>query len=320
MGNFEYLIKAVELNKKFKIKTGFKSNYINAVCNASFEIKRGKTLALIGESGSGKTTLGRTLLRLTEPDSGRIIYNGEDITGVKMKRYRKKMQIIFQNPASSLDPKMTAEKIIAEAVDVHRLSENKKEENEKITNLLEQTGINIKYAQRYPHEFSKGQQQRITIARALAVEPEFIVCDEPTSALDVSIQSQIINLLIKLQQEKGITYLFISHDLALVKYISDETAVMYKGRIIEKSASDEIYAHPCHPYTIDLLNSYKKDKTAYGFKRTDKISCDKDFYKSDEQTGCAYADKCKYTQNICKQIDPPLLEIADNHYCSCHLL
>ncbi len=264
--------------------------------------------------------MGRTLLRLTEPDSGRIIYDGIDITKGPMRSYRKKMQIIFQNPASSLDPKMTAEKIIAEAVDIHKLAKDRNEKNEKIYFLLEQTGINKKYAQKYPHEFSKGQQQRITIARALAVEPEFIVCDEPTSALDVSIQSQIINLLMKLQQDKGIAYLFISHDLALVKYISDEAAVMYKGEIVEKSISGEIYAHPCHPYTIDLLNSYKTDKKAYDFKNSEKTSRDNDFYKLDVQQGCAYADKCKYTQNICRKINPPLLEIADNHYCACHLL
>lgn len=320
MNNAEFLIEARNLNKKFKIKTGFKSDYINAVENASFGIKRGQTLAVIGESGSGKTTLGRTLLRLTEPDSGQIIYDGKDITNIKMKPYRKKMQIIFQNPAFALDPKMNAKQIIAEAIGVHKLAKDKKQENEKITNLLNQTGINIKHAQKFPHEFSKGQQQRITIARALAVEPEFIVCDEPTSALDMSIQSQIINLLMKLQQDKGIAYMFISHDLALVKYISDETAVMYMGNIIEKSSSGEIYSNPAHPYTIDLLNSYTKADKAYNFMHSQSESHNDILYKLSEQKGCAYAAKCKYAKDICKHIKPSMSEIANNHYCACHLL
>lgn len=320
MNNAEFLIEAVELSKKFKIKSGFKTDYINAVESASFAIKKGKTLALIGQSGSGKTTLGRTLLRLTEPDGGKIIYDGIDITNVKMKPYRKKMQIIFQNPAAALDPKMTAKQIIAEAVGIHKLAKDKKEENEKISNLLNQTGLDIKYAQKYPHEFSKGQQQRITIARALAVEPEFLVCDEPTSALDMSIQSQIINLLMKLQQDKGIAYLFISHDLALVKYISDETAVMYMGSIIEKSKSSEIYSNPAHPYTIDLLNSYAANNNVYSFMHSHCKSHNDDLYKDSAQKGCVYAAKCKYAKDICRHIKPLMSQIASNHYSACHLL
>ncbi|NMC57648.1 MAG: ABC transporter ATP-binding protein [Eubacteriaceae bacterium] len=320
MNNAEFLIEARDLNKKFKIKTGFKINYINAVENANFGIKKGKTLAVIGESGSGKTTLGRTLLRLTEPDSGKIIYDGKDITKEKMKPYRKKMQIIFQNPSSALDPKMTAKQIIVEALGVHKIAKDKKEQNERIACLLAQMGINNAYADRYPHEFSKGQQQRITIARALAVEPEFIVCDEPTSALDMSIQSQIINLLMKLQQDKDIAYMFISHDLALVKYISDETAVMYMGSIIEKSKSAEIYSNPAHPYTIDLLNSYSQDDKAYNFMHFKSPHHNNGLNKSAGQKGCAYAVKCKYAKDICRQIKPEMLQITADHYCSCHLL
>lgn len=321
MNNAEFLIEAIDLSKKFKIKTGyFKTDYVKAVDNASFGIKKGKTLAIIGESGSGKTTLGRILLRIVEPDCGKIIYHGKDITNIKMKSYRKKMQIIFQNPASALDPKMTAKQIIAEAIGVHKLAKDKKEENEKIANLLNQTGLDIKYAQKYPHEFSKGQQQRITIARALAVEPEFIVCDEPTSALDMSIQSQIINLLMKLQQDKGTAYMFISHDLALVRYISDETAVMYMGSIIEKSTSAEIYSNPAHPYTIDLLNSYSACDKAFNFMQFKSQPHDSAINKSAEQKGCAYAVKCKYAQDICRHIKPTMSQIAINHYSACHLI
>lgn len=317
MINTEYLIEARELSKRFKVQSGFKTNHINAVSGASFGIKKAKTLAIIGESGSGKTTLGRTLLRLTEPDSGKIIYAQKDITNEQMKPYRKKMQIIFQNPASSLNPKMTAGQIIKEAIDIYKLAKDKKEENEKINLLLEHTGINKKYANRYPHEFSKGQQQRITIARAIAVEPEFMVCDEPTSALDVSIQSQIINLLLKLQRDKEISYLFISHDLALVKYISDETAVMYMGCIVEKSKSGELYTHPYHPYTVDLINSYIADGKSFNLIGKEKTANQNG---ANEQNGCVYAQKCKYAEDICRQAKPPLIEVTTEHYCACHIL
>lgn len=250
------LVEITGLKKYFPVKEGFlKSNFVKAVDDVTLHIKKGETLGLVGESGCGKTTLGRTILRLHEPTEGKIIYDGEDITNVNMHSYRRRMQIIFQDPYASLDPRMTVGDIIGEPLDIHKLYKNRQERQEKIYGLLETVGLNKEHANRFPHEFSGGQRQRIGIARALAVEPEFIVCDEPISALDVSIQAQIVNMLEDLQKERGFTYLFIAHDLSVVKHISNRIGVMYLGHLVELTSSNELYKNPMHPYTKTLLSA-----------------------------------------------------------------
>lgn len=238
---------------------GKNKQYVQAVDDVSFAIRKGETLGLVGESGCGKTTTGRTLLRLYEPTDGTIIYDGKVLfdkkekIAVDMLPYRRRMQIVFQDPYASLDPRMTIGDIVGEGIDIHHLCANAKERHDKIISLLERVGLNSEHANRYPHEFSGGQRQRIGIARALAVEPKFIVCDEPLSALDVSIQSQIVKLLEELQHRLGLTYLFIAHDLSMVKHISDRVAVMYMGKIVELAESEELYSNPQHDYTKSLL-------------------------------------------------------------------
>ena len=252
------LIEIQDLKQHFKIKGGFFGRNIQtvkAVDGVSFTINKGETFGLVGESGSGKTTLGRTLLHLYKPTSGKIFFNGEEVNKENYRNYAKKMQIIFQDPYASLNPRMTVEDIIGEALDVHKLYSTKDERREKIINLLKLVGLNAEQAQRYPHEFSGGQRQRIGIARALAVNPEFIVCDEPVSALDVSIQAQIINMLYDMQHDMGLTYLFIAHDLAVVRQISKRIGVMYLGNIVELTDSESLYTKSLHPYTQSLISA-----------------------------------------------------------------
>ena len=252
----EYLVEVKDLKQYFPIRTGFmKTTLLKAVDGVNFGIKPGETLGLVGESGCGKTTVGRTLLRLYKPTGGEIYYDGELITDQNMIKYRPKMQMVFQDPYSSLDPRMTVEEIIGEPLDVHKLYSNSKERREKILGLMELVGLNAEHATRYVHEFSGGQRQRIGIARALAVDPRFIVCDEAVSALDVSIQAQVINMFEELQEKLGVAYLFIAHDLLVVRHISDRIAVMYLGRVVETADADELYDSPIHPYTQSLLSA-----------------------------------------------------------------
>ena len=251
----EYLVEVKDLKQYFPIRTGFmKTTLLKAVDGVNFGIKPGETLGLVGESGCGKTTVGRTLLRLYKPTGGEIYYDGNLITDQNMIQYRPKMQMVFQDPYSSLDPRMTVEEIIGEPLDVHKLYSNKAERREKILGLMELVGLNAEHATRYVHEFSGGQRQRIGIARALAVDPKFIVCDEAVSALDVSIQAQVINMFEELQEKLGVAYLFIAHDLLVVRHISDRIAVMYLGRVVETADADELYDSPIHPYTQSLLS------------------------------------------------------------------
>ena len=235
--------------------TVFKPKFIKAVDDVSLYINKGETLGLVGESGCGKTTFGRTVLRLYEPTSGKIYFDGEDITHVNMLPYRRKMQIVFQDPYASLNPRMTVGDIVGEAIDIHKLAPDRKTRRDKIITMLERVGLNSEHANRYPHEFSGGQRQRIGIARALAVDPEFIVCDEPVSALDVSIQAQVVNMFEELQEEMGLTYLFIAHDLSVVKHISHRIGVMYLGKLVELADNNELIFHSVHPYTRSLISA-----------------------------------------------------------------
>lgn len=315
------LLRVENLKKYFPVKAGFmKYNYVQAVEKANFFIEKGETLGLVGESGCGKTTLGRTILRLYEPTEGRIFYEGRDITSAKMHPYRRKMQIIFQDPSGSLDPRMTVGEIIGEAIDIHKLAKNKRERNDKIHDLLVKVGLNSEHSNRYPHEFSGGQQQRIGIARALAVEPEFIVCDEPVSALDVSIQSQIVNMLEDMQKELGLTYLFIAHDLSVVRHISNRIGVMYLGDIVELAKSNVLHRNPLHPYTKTLLSAVPIPDPEKSRARK-RIILEGDIPSPmHPPSGCRFHTRCPIATDICKEKIPVWREMEPGHFVACHLV
>ena len=315
----EKLLEIKNLKKHFVIK-GEKAgqNRLRAVDDVSFDIFKGETLGLVGESGSGKTTAGRTLLRLYEPTAGSIIYNGKDITKVPIQPYRRKMQYIFQDPYASLNPRMTVGDIVGEPIDIHNLVKSKAERRERINFLLEQVGLNSEQATRYPHEFSGGQRQRIGIARALAVEPEFIVCDEPVSALDVSIQAQIINMLEKLQQDMGLTYLFIAHDLAVVKHISQRIGVMYLGKIVELAETRELHARPMHPYTRALLSAIPAFDPQVNRAKKRIILEGEIPNPLTPPKGCVFSTRCPYAKEICHEQTPVLKEMSSGHQVACH--
>ena len=319
----DIILEVKNLCKYFPVDKGMfaKKSYVKAVDDVSFTIKRGETLGIVGESGCGKTTTGRTILKLYEPTSGQIIFNGEDITNYsekKMVSLRKNMQMIFQDPYASLNPRMTVGDIIGEAIDIHGLY--KGEEREKrIRFLLDKVGLNGSHINRYAHEFSGGQRQRIGIARALAVQPDFIVCDEPISALDVSIQAQVINMLEELQEEMGLTYLFIAHDLSMVKHISTHIGVMYLGKMVEKGPADDVYMKPKHPYTQALLSAVPipDPKEAKSNKR---IVLEGDIPSPiDPPPGCRFKGRCKHAMPICSEISPELKEVEEGHFVACHL-
>ena len=282
--NAEVLLEIKNLKKYFDVSKGFlkkDKKYVQAVDDVSFKIHKGETLGLVGESGCGKSTTGRTIIRLYEPTDGSIIFKGEDITKLnssEMKKYRKAIQMIFQDPYASLNSRMTVGDIIAEGIDLHKLASSKQERMEKVYKLLEIVGLNREHASRFPHEFSGGQRQRIGIARALAVDPEVLVCDEPISALDVSIQAQVVNLLKDLQRERNLTLLFIAHDLSMVKYISDRVAVMYRGKVVELGTPEAVYGDPVHSYTKSLISAVPIADPDY--KKTKKIDMDESYLRS----------------------------------------
>ena len=322
------LIQADNLKKYFAIKGNglFKKKYVQAVESANFRIYKGETLGLVGESGCGKTTLGRTLIRLYEPTDGTITYDGKVIYDKQQKiaedmlPYRRKMQIIFQDPSASLDPRMTVGEIVGEALDIHHICSGKNERKERINDLLSEVGLNTEHANRFPHEFSGGQQQRIGIARALAVDPEFIVCDEPISALDVSIQSQVINMLEDLQREKELTYLFIAHDVSVVRHISNRIGVMYLGCMVELCESYELCRNPLHPYTQSLLSAVPlpdPDKTR---ARQRQLLTGDIPSPINPPSGCRFHTRCPYATEICSQVMPVFKEYEPGHFAACHKL
>ncbi len=292
--------------------------YVKAVDDVSFYIDKGETLGLVGESGCGKTTTGRTLLRLYEPTGGQIFYDGKDITKVEMMPYRRKMQIVFQDPYASLDPRMTVGDIVGEAIDIHKLTSSKNERKGKIIKMLERVGLNSEHANRYPHEFSGGQRQRIGIARALAVDPEFIVCDEPISALDVSIQAQVVNMFEELQQDLGLTYLFIAHDLNVVKHISNRIGVMYLGKLVELADSNELTFHNLHPYTKSLISAIPvADPEESRSKK--RIVLEGDVPSPlNPPSGCRFRTRCRYATELCAQQEPEFREVSAGHHVACH--
>jgi oligopeptide transport system ATP-binding protein len=320
----KYILEVNELQKFFPIKKGIfgqRVSNVKAVDKVSFKLKPGETLGLVGESGCGKTTCGRTVLKLYEPTGGQIIYKGVDITkfsNSQMLEYRRKMQIIFQDPYASLDSRMTVGDIVGEAIDIHKLM-GKGERTERIQYLLNRVGLNSEHSNRYPHEFSGGQRQRIGIARALSVQPEFIVCDEPISALDVSIQAQVINMLEDLQQDLGLTYLFIAHDLSMVKHISNRIGVMYLGKMVERAESNELYAHPQHPYTQALLSSIPVPDPEEAESNKRILLQGEIPSPIDPPPGCRFKNRCRYAMPVCSEVEPELKDLGNEHFVACHL-
>ena len=311
----DVILELKDVKVHFKLDEGL----LKAVDGVSFTIRKGRTLGIVGESGCGKSTTGRTILKLIEPTSGRILFNGQDITNYsrkKMRPLRQEMQMVFQDPFSSLDPRQTVSQLISEPIIEHRLLHSKAEIEKRTLELMETVGLAERYINVYPHELDGGRRQRIGIARALAVKPKLIVCDEPVSALDVSIQAQILNLLKQLQKDMGLTYIFITHDLSVVKYFSDDIAVMYLGQMVEKAPSDDLFRDPMHPYTKALLSAIPlpivgKDKTKRQLIRGEITS---PVNLPDE---CRFGKRCDYTADVCRACTPQLRELAPNHFVAC---
>ena len=316
----EVLLSVSHLKKYFNVG---KNAVLKAVDDVSFDIYKGETLGMVGESGCGKTTCGRTCIGLYDRTDGKVLYKGSDvhsITGKDRQAYKKEVQMVFQDPYGSLDPRMTVAEIIGEGIDIHHLAKDKQERQDMIYKYLELVGLNRELANRFVHEFSGGQRQRIGIARALAVQPEFIVLDEPISALDVSIQAQIVNLLIELQKKIGLTYLFVAHDLSMVKHISDRVAVLYLGTLVELTTSEELYAHPLHPYTQALLSAIPIPDPEVERERDEKKIRLEGEVPSPINTppGCKFKGRCKYAMPICEEQMPPLTDVGNGHFVACH--
>jgi oligopeptide transport system ATP-binding protein len=322
MNENKTLVEVKHLKEYFNISTGvFSSKPLKAVDDVSFAIRKGETLGLVGESGCGKTTVGRTILHLYKPTAGEIIFDGKPVkTRRDIMEYRKKTAMVFQDPYSSLNPRMTVSDIIAEPLDVHKMYANKKERQEKILDLMAKVGLNSEHANRYAHEFSGGQRQRIGIARSLAMGPEFVVCDEPVSALDVSIQAQVINMFDELQEQMNLTYLFIAHDLLVVRHISDRIAVMYLGRMVELADSKEIYDRPLHPYTKSLMSAVPVPDPKIA-RENKRIILSGDIPSPlNAPSGCPFRTRCPHATEACAQSMPEFKEVATGHFVACHNL
>ncbi|MDY6826249.1 MAG: dipeptide ABC transporter ATP-binding protein [Bacillota bacterium] len=321
----DIIIEAKNLKKYFTKSTGLigRPLTVRAVDGVSFDIKPGETLGLVGESGCGKTTVGRTLIGLYKPTAGNVLYKGENLfqqDGTMSESYRRQMQMIFQDPYSSLNPRMTVGDIVGEPIDIHSLANNKKERLEKVQQILELVGLSAEHMNRYPHEFSGGQRQRVGIARALAVEPELIVCDEPISAVDVSIQAQIINMLENLQEELGLSYLIIAHDLSMIKYISDRVAVMYLGKIVELVTSENLYTNPQHPYTKALLSAVPIADPEIERNRK-RIILEGDVPSPvNPPSGCYFHTRCNRALPICSEVEPGKTDLGNGQWVACHNL
>ena len=322
MSESKTLLEVQDLKQYFDINTGFfRSKPLKAVDGVSFSICKGETLGLVGESGCGKTTVGRSVLHLYKPTGGRVIYDGTEISGkASLREFRKKATMVFQDPYSSLNPRMTVSDIVAEPLDVHHLYKTKQERNDRVLELLCYVGLNSEHASRYAHEFSGGQRQRIGIARALAVNPEFIVCDEPVSALDVSIQAQVINMFEDLQEKLKLTYLFIAHDLLVVRHISNRIAVMYLGKMVELADAEEIYHHPLHPYSRSLLSAVPLPDPQKA-RENKRIVLTGDIPSPlNAPSGCPFRTRCPYATKDCGESMPEFREVESGHFVACHRL
>lgn len=326
MAEPEVLVRVENLVKHFPITRGIiiqrQVGAVHAVDGLTFDVYKGETLGLVGESGCGKSTTGRTILQLYRPTSGSVHFEGVDLVklkGEELRRMRRRMQMIFQDPYASLNPRMTVGEIIGEPLIIHNVARGR-EVQERVEHLLELVGLNPAYANRYPHEFSGGQRQRIGVARALALQPSFIVCDEPISALDVSIQAQVVNLLEDLQQEFGLTYLFIAHDLSMVRHISNRVAVMYLGVMVELASRDELYNHPLHPYTQALLSAVPNPDPAVEKKRKRIILQGDVPSPVNPPSGCRFRTRCPLAAEICKEVKPEWREVSPGHFVACHMV
>jgi oligopeptide transport system ATP-binding protein len=319
MSDKEYILELKDMKKHFTVGSGKK---LKAVDGVTFGIYKGETLGIVGESGCGKSTAGKTIIGLYDITEGDVIFKGKSVKKMNNKQrreYTRSMQMVFQDPYASLNPRMTVGDIIAEGIDIHGLAKDRADRRKRVFELLEAVGLNAEHAGRFPHEFSGGQRQRIGIARALAIEPDFIVADEPISALDVSVQAQVINLFQKLQKERGLTYLFIAHDLAMVKHISDRIGVMYLGKLVELTTSAHLYEKPLHPYTQSLLSAIPIPDPEIERTRERIILEGEVPSPMNPPSGCPFRTRCPKAMDVCAQTMPPLIESEDGHFVACHL-